>query len=69
MQKNPGATLRPIFDFGYPGRVALTKHGGALRLHGHHASKQTDRFGRIVERDKATLAKPMKRFFHGPTRS
>jgi hypothetical protein len=39
MQKNPGATLRPIFDFGYPGRVALPKHGGALRLHDHHASK------------------------------
>ena len=68
MQENPGTTLRPIFDFGYSRRVALTEHGRALRLHDHHASKHADRFGRIVERDKATVAKPMKRLFHSPTR-
>jgi hypothetical protein len=57
--------VSPGGDLGGPGRLALSQHCGALRLHDHHAPQHADRFAGIINCDEAAGAEPAqaRRYF------
>ena len=58
------ATLRPLPDFVGSGRIALSEHGRALGLEDHHAPQHADRFGGVVDTEKAAGAQSAQPVLH-----